>query len=135
MSRAELIERKQTDWLGLWWHAERNAFSSQAINLAVLKKFKGNVRLYVTKNQYYNKGENGRPNYVFCIKDAHSESFAELNVIDDKNRKPYKVDETYYTEDGDRLYTREEVQYAIDCAARDCARGYGPGDNIVTDYI
>jgi formylmethanofuran dehydrogenase subunit E len=76
----ETFEKKQTKWEGLWWHPEYNGFSSASINLAKLKAFKGNVRLYVRKNKYFNGGENGRPNYMFSIKDANSDIFKEVDV-------------------------------------------------------
>lgn len=78
------FDAKQTTWEGLWYHPETHGYTSSVINLASLKQFKGTVRLYVRKNKYYNNGENGRPNYVFCIKDSHSETFTEPDVIDDK---------------------------------------------------
>ena len=78
------FENKQTSWEGLWYHPETGGFSSSVINLAKLKEFKGNVRVYVRKNKFYNNGENGRPNYVFSIKDANSDTFSNVNVIDDQ---------------------------------------------------
>ena len=134
----EVFDKKQTEWSGLWYHPEYGGFTSSAINLAKLKLFKGTVRLYVKKNRLFNGGKNGRPNYLFSIKDANSTTCTELGVIDDEeNRAPTKDKDTgiYYTEDGDRLYTRDEVQFAIDRAAEDGARGYGPGENIVSDYL
>ena len=134
MAKCETFNSKQTNWLGLWWHPEINGFSSSAINLSQLKKFKGVVRLYVRKNKFFNKGENGRPNYCFCIKDTNSEIFREIEVCDEQ-KQPYFDDGTYYTEDGERLYTYSEVQHAINCAAIDGAREYGYGENLVEDYL
>ena len=83
MAKLETIERKQTSWAGLWWHPEYSGFSSEALDLSQLRKFKGKVRLYMRKNAYYNNGENGRPNYCFCLKDSNSEAFNQLEVEDD----------------------------------------------------
>lgn len=80
MGRLEPMNGKQTKWDGLWWHPEYNGFSSGVISLADIRKFKGNVRLYVRKNKFYNNGENGRPNYCFCLKDANSEIFHLMEV-------------------------------------------------------
>lgn len=80
MGRLEPIEGKQTKWEGLWWHPEFSGFSSGSISLADLRKFKGNVRLYVRKNKFYNNGENGRPNYCFCLKDSNANVFHLLEV-------------------------------------------------------
>lgn len=55
--------------------------------------------------------------------------------MDNIEDKPYCVNGTYYTEDGERLYTKAEVQYAINRASEDGMRGYGWGDNIVEDYL
>lgn len=141
MSNLEVIDNKQTSWEGLWLHPESGYFSSAAISLAQLKKFKGSVRLYVKKNRFYNNGENGRPNYVFFLRDSKSEIVRELEVEDIEDDDDF---ERYYTEEElqaaieeatEGMYTYSQVQYAIDCAARDGARGYGPGDNIVSDYL
>lgn len=134
MGKLEVFDGKQTNWEGLWWHPEYAGFSSATINLSELKKYKGNVRLYVRKNQFYEKGTN-RPNYRFCLKDSESPTFTAIGIEDDTLAVVRNDGGTYYTEDGERLYTHEEVQYAIDRAAEDGMRGYGPGDNIVSDYI
>lgn len=139
MGKLESFDGRQTSWEGLWWHPEYNGFSSVAIDLSELRKFKGKVRLYVRKNKFF-KRDTGRPNYCFCLKDSNSPTFTEIGVDYDTTEvdaedMPYVEDGTYYTEDGDRLFTRSEVQYAIDCAARDGQRGYGPGDNVVSDYL
>ena len=78
------FDAKQSTWEGLWYHPETGGFTSSVINLAKLKEFKGNVRVYVHKNKYFNNGENGRPNYCFCIKDANSDTFNDVDIIDDE---------------------------------------------------
>ena len=83
MGKLESFDNKQTKWEGLWWHPEYNGFSSTVIDLSVVRKFKGKVRLYVRKNKFYNGGENGRPNYCFSLKDADSEVFNTLEVVED----------------------------------------------------
>ena len=85
MGNLEPFDSKQTKWEGLWWHPEYCGFSSDCINLADLRKFKGNVRLYVRKNKFFNGGENGRPNYHFCIKDANADVFNSLEIEDSVN--------------------------------------------------
>ena len=82
MGKLETIEGKQTSWAGLWWHPEICGFSSQAIDLSQLRKFKGAVRLYMRKNRYFNNGENNRPNYNFQLRDAKSDNPTEL-IVDD----------------------------------------------------
>lgn len=139
MGKLEVIDGKQTPWTGLWWHPEYSGFSSASISLAELRKFKGNVRLYVRKNKFYNGGKNNEPNYCFCLKDAKAKVFHLLTVEEDpeeaKEDSPYYEGGCYYDERGNRLYTYDEVQYAINRAAEDGRAGYGWGDNIVSDYL
>ena len=129
--KLDVFENMQTDWIGLWWNPENQYFSSESISLAALKKFKGAVRLYVKKNKFYKDGS-GRPNYRFVIRDAKSEP-KELSIYEDNN--VYEDDDVYYTKNGERLYTAEEVQFCINRAAEDGARGYGYGDNLISDYL
>lgn len=132
----DIFDKKQTDWAGLWYHPENGGFSSETISLAKLKKFKGAVRLYVRKNKFYKKDSN-RPNYTFCLKDADSETFKLLDVIEDEEGRTAKENENgdWWTSDGERLYTKSEVQYAIDRAVEDGVRGYRAGDCVVGDYL
>lgn len=109
MGKLEPFEGKTTSWCGLWWHPEYCGFSSEAISLADIKKFKGKVRLYVRKNKFYNKGENGRPNYCFCLKDANAEVFHLLEVKNDKDLQETERDE--------RLFTYDEVQEIVNRVA------------------
>lgn len=125
MGKLEPIEGKQTKWQGLWWHPEYNGFSSTVLSLSDIRKFKGNVRLYVRKNKYYNGGENGRPNYCFTIKDADAEVFNLLEVEDD--------DFVYRDKDGNRLYTEEEVWRVIH--GMEVEHGLSWGDNLISDYL
>lgn len=86
MGKLEPFDKKQTNWEGLWYHPEYSGYSSACISLANLRKFKGNVRLYVRKNKFYNNGENGRPNYHFCLKDADAEVFQTLEVDEGESK-------------------------------------------------
>lgn len=129
------FDGRQTNWEGLWWHPEYCGYSSKAFNLSELKKFKGTVRIYARKNKFYNNGENGRPNMSFCLKDSKSDAFTELSIKPEDEYAKMGEDGHFYTKDGNRLYSHEEVQYAINRAAEDGARGYGWGDNTVSDYL
>lgn len=84
MSKCETFDRKQTNWLGLWYNPSNHGFSSQTINISELKKFKGKVRIYMRKNRFFNNGENNRPNYQFVIKDSDSPTFEDIFVEDDE---------------------------------------------------
>ena len=124
------IDGKSTSWAGLWWHPEYNGFSSDAISLANLREFKGNVRLYVRKNKFFNGGENGRPNYTFCLRDANSKTF-NLLEIEDIDLEDAEEDE----EEEERLYTRSEMEAVKRGACIDGQRGYEPSDLLIEDYI
>lgn len=82
--KLESIEGMSTNWTGLWWHPEYNGFSSAVIDLSELRKFKGKIRMLMRKNKFYNGGENNRPNYNFCLKDADSPVFETLEVSEDE---------------------------------------------------
>ena len=124
-NKLEAFDNMATNWEGLWWHPEYNGYSSAVIDLSVLKKFKGKVRLYVRKNKYYNNGENGRPNYNFCIKDAESEVFRTVDVEED--------DDTPRDRSGNRLYTEDEVYQVIHGMESEYGLSYG--NNLISDYI
>ena len=128
MGKLELIDGKQTKWEGLWWHPEYNGFSSTAISLADLRKFKGNVKLYVRKNKFYNGGENGRPNYNFTLKDANAKVFKLLEIEDSD-----EDDDVYRDNDGNRLYTEEEVWQVIH--GMEIEYGLSYGNNLISDYV
>lgn len=128
MPKLEVFDNRQTNWEGLWWHSEYNGFSSACIDLSALKRFKGKVRLYVRKNKLFNRGENGRPNYHFCLKDANAEVFHILEVEED--------DDTPRDKDGNRLYTEEEVRKIINGVMRDTQYGFSdPYDLLPSDYV
>lgn len=83
MAKLEPFDSKITNWVGLWWHPECNAFTSAVFDLSELRKFKGKVRLQMRKNKFYNGGENNRPNYNFCLRDASADVFVPMEVRDD----------------------------------------------------
>ena len=127
MAKLETFDNKQTNWEGLWWHSEYNGFSSACIDLSALKKFKGKVRLFVRKNKFYNKGENGRPNYHFCIKDANADVFHILEVEEDED------EDCLRDKDGNRLYTEDEVWKVIH--GMEVEHGLSYGDNLISDFV
>jgi hypothetical protein len=123
MGKLETFDKKRTQWEGLWWHPECNAFYSKTFSLASIKKFKGTVRLFVRKNRYFNNGENGRPNYQFSIQDSKGATVAEFEVEDIEDREE------------ERTYTYEEVQDIINKVACDIGGDGLYGEYLVSDYI
>lgn len=90
-------------------------------------------RIRLIKNKYAN-AEKNRPTFVGFIDDDifFDEKLFEGTDFERKSQ-PYYEDGCYFDEEGNRLYTSEEVQTCIDGAAADGARGYY--DNIISDYI
>ena len=119
----DTFDRKQTNWEGLWYQKNGQYFQSAVIDLSKLKDFKGTVRVFVRKNKFYNNGENSRPNYVFCIRDAKSDFEHEIEIEDIEN------------DSDERLYTEEEVRRCIHGACEDGRHGYEPYDLLISDYI
>ena len=74
------------------------------------------------KNKFYNNGENGRPNYCFCLRDANSDVFNTFEVLDEDD-------------DEERLYTRDEVIKVMHGACRDGRNGIDEYDCLIEDYI
>lgn len=84
MGKLEPFDNKRTKWSGLWYHPDKLCFTSASFSIAELRKFKGNIRLIVRKNRFYNNGENHRPNYVFIFTDSQNEKYLELEVVDEE---------------------------------------------------
>ena len=85
MGKLEPFDNKRTQWSGLWYHNDSHCFTSSTFSLADIRKFKGNIRLVVRKNRYYNDGENNRPNYVFMLIDSKAERYSAFPVVDDND--------------------------------------------------
>ena len=134
-TKLQAFDKKQTNWMGLWWHPEWNGFYSGVIDLSELRKFKGKVRMCVRKNKYYNGGENNRPNYCFGLKEADADVFKLLEVIDDDMEYATKDDSgCWHTSNGERLYTYDEVRFVKNRACVDGHQGYPPEELLVEDY-
>ena len=127
------FEIMKTKWEGLWYDEEAHRYTSASFNLKALRDYKGTVRIVMFKNRFKTKGDN-RPNYVFAIVPSDGDG-RELEV-EEFILKEAKVevdeDGTVY-QDGQRLYTYDEVRRAIRQAAYDGSNGYT--DVIVRDYL
>lgn len=129
MGKFQSYDGKQTTWAGLWWHPEVNGFSSEVLNLATLRQFKGNVRLYMRKNKFFNSGENGRPNYCFSLRSTSAEKDEPWEVEDIEG---YQDDD----DSGERLYTREEVRRIINGTMDATLYGISdPYDILPEDFV
>lgn len=112
-----------TAWEGLWWHPESGYFSSKAFDLTGLKQFKGSVRIFVKKNKYFNKGKNGRPNYLFSI--TASDSGEVSNIKADNTGENLT----------DRRFTYNEVQEIINKIVCEIGGSELEDKYHVVDYI
>lgn len=150
--KLEPFDKKFTKYQGLWYDSVGHCFKSAVINLAQIKQFKGNIVLRVVKNKYFEGGKNGRPNYLFSIIDAKSDkprSF-EIDEIDEIDEDA--VMDNLYEINGqcgvfvpmngeintdlcERLYTKAEVQKAINGAACDAGGDGWYGECLVSDYL
>lgn len=134
----ETFDKKTTGWIGLWYHNDSHSWSSAALNLSILKDFKGTVRIYMRKNKFYEKNSN-RPNYILAISDSKAERFVQnLEVIDDEWdweewSKLYNRDGAYFDEKGNRFYSEDEAQTIINGVISDVKCGYT--DLIPEDYV
>lgn len=124
MGRLEPIDGKMSSWEGLWWHPEINAFTSAAIKLSDLRKYKGAVRLYVRKNKFFANGTNGRPNYHFSLRALDVDTAKVLEIEDEESEE----------QDGERLFTYDEVQEIINKVACYVGGEREFGEHLVSDF-
>lgn len=102
-------ESTTTKWLGLWEQERKDVYAGQVIKKGEIPKY---TRIVMRKNLYYEKGSN-RPKFVYC--------FADSNGYRDKC---VPVEQAEPVEDDERLYTYEEVKYAIEHIIEDVRNGY-----------
>jgi hypothetical protein len=107
-----------TKWMGLWAQDRPALYAGQVIKKADIPKY---TRLVLRFNKFYER-DSGRPKFVYCF--ADSEGYSDKCV-------PIEIENESGEEE--RLYTREEVQYAINRATQDALSGYT--DNLVEDYL
>lgn len=122
----------KTEWEGLWFQRE-GVYSGKTIKKADIPSY---ARLIVRFNRYYEK-DSSRPRFVYCFASGDSEkaitiekTYEEYMTLEEMADRIKELEEQV-----ENMYTYEQVQYAINRAAEDGARGYGWGDNIVSDYL
>ena len=127
-----------TKWLGLWKQERQGFYAGQVIKKADIPKY---TRIVLRYNKYY-KNDNNRPRFVFCF--ADSEGYAEkcvpIEIEEEETEElgdcPYVEDGTYYTEDGERLYTRDDVREIINGTVRAVEYGiHDPYDILPEDFV
>lgn len=144
---------KKTKWLGLW--KQRDAvYSGQTIKREEIPE---HAKLIIRYNKFYDKNSNA-PRFVYCFATGNAAKaittdLREIFAEDCYEFEDTEIEENYYVslfeaiekdkeevlkllkviKGGGRLYTHEEVQYAINRATEDAQSGYT--DNIVSDYL
>lgn len=120
-----------TKWQGLWAQERQGFYAGQVIKKTDIPAY---TRIVMRYNKYYEKDSN-RPRFVYCF--ADSEGYENKCIqIEQEADKPYKEDGIYYTEDGERLYTREDARAIINGTMRDAEYGISdPYDILPEDFV
>lgn len=123
-----------TKWYGLWAQERPAFYSGQVIKKADIPKF---TRIVLRYNKFYEK-DSKKPKFVYCFADSEGyESKCVPIELEDKADMAYKhEDGNYYTEDGERLYTREDARAIINGTMRDAEYGItDPYDILPEDFV
>lgn len=120
-----------TKWMGLWKQERQGFYAGQVIKKGEIPKY---TRIVLRYNKFYDKDSN-RPKFVYCF--ADSEGYESKCVPIELEEKSYKDDDgTYYTETGERLYTREDARAIINGTVRDVEYGiHDPYDILPEDFV
>lgn len=120
-----------TKWQGLWSQEREAYYAGPVIKKADIPKY---TRLVLRYNKLY-KADSNRPRFVYFFADA--EGYEDRCVpIELEERKPYLEDDVYYTGEGDRLYTEEEVRAIINGTVADVKYGISdPYDILPSDFV
>ena len=111
-----------TKWEGLWAQERQGFYSGYTIKKADIPPY---TRIVMRYNKYYEK-DSTKPRFVYCFADAEGYVGKCVQLEIEKDEEEPSAEE-------ERLYTREEVQYAINRAVEDALCGYT--DVIVEDYL
>ena len=119
-----------TKWEGLWAQERSGVYAGPVIKKSDIPKY---TRIVLMRNKYWKSDKH--PRYVYCF--ADSEGYEERCVeVEMAEGRPHKEDGVYYDEDGDRLYTRDEVRAIINGTVSDVKYGItDPYDILPEDYV
>ena len=120
-----------TKWEGLWAQEMQAFYAGKVIKKADIPKY---TRIVLRYNKYYEKGST-KPRFVYCF--ADSEGYESKCVpVEMAEQQPYKEDGIYYTEDGERLFTRDEARAIINGTVSDVEYGiHDPYDILPEDFV
>ena len=124
-----------TKWEGLWLQ-EGSSYSGYPIKKSEIPKY---TRLIVRHNKYWKKdNEPPTPRYVYCFADADGYEAYCRPLITNEGRActVYVNDGGWYKENGERLYTEEEVRKIINGTVDDVKYGISdPYDILPEDFV
>ena len=120
-----------TKWQGLWAQDRQAFYAGKVIKKSDIPKY---TRLILRYNKFYEKNGN-RPRFIYCF--ADSEGYEEKCVpVEIAEKQPYKENGIYYTENGDRLFTREDTREIINGTVSDIEYGiHDPYDILPEDFV
>ena len=123
-----------TKYEGLWAQGRQGFYAGKVINKKDIPNY---TRLVIRYNKFYEKDGN-RPRFVYCFADAkgYENKCVPLEYEENAEGAPYKgEDGNYYTESGDRLYTRDDARAIIDGTFDDVKFGISdPWDILPEDF-
>lgn len=131
----KFVENERSERLGLWYSKEWDKCYSQVLDVKDLIKYKGPIRIVMTRNKF-KEGKEDRPSYVFWItgtNDIEPKQQILLENKEDTNLAFRDEDGHFRKIDGTRLFELEEVQHVLNQNVNDVQAGYV--DNLVKDYI
>lgn len=124
------MKNEKTTWEGLWFQRE-GLYNGKVIKKADIPTY---ARLIVRYNKYYDK-DTKRPRFVYCFANGDAAKAITMKRDEYADESPYLDDDgNYYTEGGERLYTEEEVQDAIDKAVCDAVGHEVDSDRYLVKY-
>ncbi len=120
-----------TKWLGLWHQPCKGYYAGQVIKKSDIPAY---TRIVMRVNKFYHANDDtNRPRFVFCFADskAFRDKCVPLELADDDFCNRYEGG--YFTEEGDRLYTAEDVYDIIHGMEEEHGLSYG--DDLIEDFI
>lgn len=123
-----------TKWMGLWAQERPAFYAGQVIKKSDIPKY---TRIVLRYNKYYEKDSN-RPKFVYCFADSegYESKCVPLELSEDTDVAYKNKDGIYYTSDGERLYTEEDVREIINGTFADVNAGvYDPYDILPEDFV
>lgn len=126
-----------TKWEGLWFHKGKHGafYSGYVIKKKEIPPY---TRLVIRHNKYWKKdNDKPTPRYVYCFMDATGHEEYCRPIEDEGNMCiVYEDNGVYHKENGERLYTKEDVRAIINGTVDDAKYGISdPYDILPEDFV